>query len=336
MSVRVVCKLNTDTAPSQLKCPSLRQLNVMITKHGVTVVTNVTSLRIKLLGDIFFVPRFCFVLLYKSSVMNESSIKSKPCTGYERVADICLVQKISADERAPSQNSSSVFPRWSIIRSTPIAFDRPMSEVIHYSFLPVKGFSKDEWCEVWGGEEVGIDECLSRNPHRMKSKFPRVFQETEFLTIPFRLIIDPAKTYQLPRLSRGTIISFANCNSQSHRYIIDTCVFSNSNDALYITSGDGAEPPETSGGCKNPSTSWCQNAAKRGERRGYASWCRDISKRGWLTLPSSVEMQPKDGRRGSPASWCRNLTKRRTTRRKGCSGVEMRPNEWRVVPSFLC
>ena len=162
--------------------------------------------------------------------MNESSIKSKPCTEYERVADICLVQKISADERAAYQNSSSVFPRWSIITWTPIAFDRPMSEVIHYSFLPVKGFSKDEWCEVWGGEEVGIDECLSQNPHG--TKFPHVFQETEFLTIPFRLIIDPAKAYQLPKLSRGTIISFANCNSLSHRYIIDTCVFSNSNNAF--------------------------------------------------------------------------------------------------------
>jgi hypothetical protein len=65
-----------------------------------------------------------------------------------------------------------------------------------------------------------------------RKKFPHVFDETEFLAIPYRLIIDPAKAFTLPRLSRGTVISFANCNSLNHRYVIDTCVFSNHTNAF--------------------------------------------------------------------------------------------------------
>jgi hypothetical protein len=101
---------------------------------------------------------------------------------------------------------------------------------LQYAYLPVLGYPDAEWHDVWNGTEVSIDNCLFLQTRALR--FCYAFEELEFVNIPYRLIINPDRAHDIPKLGRGNIISFNNCNTSNYRYIIERCVFANQHHAF--------------------------------------------------------------------------------------------------------
>jgi hypothetical protein len=127
----------------------------------------------------------------------------------------------ASDFEGGIRKASQIFPDFKCSTRASIPADIPFHSVLQYAYLPVKAFSPEIWPNIWNGDEIRIDHCLFRGKSGQK-----VFHESDFLNISYRLVIDSEKAHDLPKLGRGTIISFGNSNTPNYRYIIDSCVSS--------------------------------------------------------------------------------------------------------------
>ncbi len=90
---------------------------------------------------------------------------------------------------------------------------------------PIGFHRPGEWAHIWNGRPYEIDRHIRYGIDNTGDEVPWT-HETEFKGASYRLAVDHRQTSaNLPILTHGMIISFRNWNTETHKYIIDHCVY---------------------------------------------------------------------------------------------------------------
>jgi len=169
--------------------------------------------------------------------------------GLDAYDDLDALGRVSDEGKHVMPLPKHVFPSITYsLREVPI-FHHP-----HYADQPVVGFATNGWTRLWNGEPIVLDSFLRQC--KDQSSGTQVFWSPEetFQGVGYRLTISLRKASpNLPKLTRGRIVTCSDWDSTEFRYLIDHCTHRdasysylkvvNFNEDHYYHEGHSIRPP---------------------------------------------------------------------------------------------